>query len=178
MLEGTPGAHAPGAGFPCAAGHGSGPRHPREPARGKRWVDTIGCQDLARQDPIRRDTIFRIASMTKPITAVAAMILVEECKLTLDEPIDRFLPELANRRVLKRIDGPLDDTTPATRPITLRDLLSFRMGIGVIIGPPGVFPIQKAMDENVLMNLTPAPPHQPDEWFATARQLAADAPTR
>ncbi len=116
--------------------------------------------------------------MTKPITAVAAMILVEECKLTLDEPIDRFLPELANRRVLKRIDGPLDDTTPATRPITLRDLLSFRMGIGVIIGPPGVFPIQKAMDENVLMNLTPAPPHQPDEWFATARQLAADAPTR
>ncbi len=133
--------------------------------RGETLVDTIGCQDLVRQDPIRRDTIFRIASMTKPITAVAAMILVEECKLALDEPVDRFLPELANRRVLKRIDGPLDDTTPATRPITLRDLLTFRMGMGMIMGPPGEFPIQKAMDENALMSLNPAPPHQPDEWL-------------
>ena len=64
--------------------------------------------------------------MTKPITAVAAMILVEECKLRLDEPVDRLLPELADRRVLKRIDGPLDETVPADRPITVRDLLTFR----------------------------------------------------
>ena len=62
---------------------------------------------------MRRDTIFRIASMTKPITAVAAMILVEECKLRLDDPVDALLPELANRRVLKSLDGPLDDTVPA-----------------------------------------------------------------
>ena len=67
---------------------------------------------------MRRDTIFRIASMTKPITAAAAMILVEECRLRLDEPVDRLLPELADRRVLKRLDGPLDDTVPANRPIT------------------------------------------------------------
>ena len=60
-------------------------------------------------DAMSRDTIFRIASMTKPITAVTTMILVEECKLRLDEPVDRLLPELATRRVLKRIDGPLDD---------------------------------------------------------------------
>ena len=68
--------------------------------------------------------------MTKPITAAAAMILVEEGKLRLDDPVERLLPELADRRVLQRIDGPLDDTVPAQRPITVRDLLTFRMGFG------------------------------------------------
>src|SRR5262249_37432240 len=58
-------------------------------------------------EPIRRDTIFRIASMSKPVAAAAAMILVEECKLRLDDPVDRLLPELADRKVLKRLDGPL-----------------------------------------------------------------------
>jgi CubicO group peptidase (beta-lactamase class C family) len=69
-------------------------------------------------------TIFRIASTTKLITAAAAMILVEECKLRLDDPIDGLLPELADRRALRRLEAPLDDTEPATRPITLCDLLS------------------------------------------------------
>src|SRR5437763_2815430 len=105
--------------------------------RGEVHVDAIGMQAVGGSDPIRRDTIFRIASMTKPITAVATMILVEECKLRLDEPVDRLLPELANREVLNRIDGPLDDTVPANRPITVRDLLTFRMGFGLILGPPG-----------------------------------------
>jgi CubicO group peptidase (beta-lactamase class C family) len=73
--------------------------------RGEVHVDAIGAKTTAGNDPIQRDTIFRISSMTKPITAVAAMILVEECKLRLDEPVDRLLPELANRKVLKRIDG-------------------------------------------------------------------------
>ena len=86
--------------------------------RGEVHVDAIGTKALGGSDPMRRDTIFRIASMTKPITAVAAMILVEECKLRLDEPVDRLLPELADRKVLKRLDGPLDDTVPASRPIT------------------------------------------------------------
>jgi CubicO group peptidase (beta-lactamase class C family) len=62
--------------------------------------------------------------MTKPIVAIATMILVEECKLRLDEPVDRLLPELADRKVLKPIGGPLDDTVPASRPITTRDLLT------------------------------------------------------
>ena len=101
----------------------------------------------AARDPMRRDTIFRIASMTKPITAVAAMILVEECKLRLDEPVDRLLPELADRKVLKRLDGPLDDTVPANRPITVRDLLTFRMGFGLVMAPPDKYPILKAMHE-------------------------------
>jgi len=81
--------------------------------------------------PVPRDAIFRIASMTKPITAVAAMMLVEEGKLKLDQPIDRLAPELADRRVLKRPDGPLDDTVPAARPTTLEDVLSFRLGWGI-----------------------------------------------
>jgi CubicO group peptidase (beta-lactamase class C family) len=96
--------------------------------RGEAHVDVIGKKALDSDDVMRRDTLFRITSMTKPITAVAAMILVEECKLRLDEPIDRFLPELADRRVLKRLDGPLDDTVPAQRPLSLRDLLTFRSG--------------------------------------------------
>ena len=86
--------------------------------RGEVHVDAIGTQAVGGSDPMRRDTIFRISSMTKPITAVAAMILVEECKLRLDDPVDRLLPELADRTVLKRLDGPLDETVPAHRPIT------------------------------------------------------------
>src|SRR5215471_8257038 len=112
--------------------------------RGQVHVNTIGMKALGGNDPVRRDTIFRITSMTKPITAVAAMILVEECKLRLDDPIDHLIPELANRRVLERIDGPLDDTVPASRPITVRDLLTFRMGLGMIWGPSAGYPIQKA----------------------------------
>ena len=72
--------------------------------------------------PMERDTIFRIASMTKPITAAAAMILVEECILRLDDPVDELLPELADRKVLRRLDAPLEDVVPAKRAITLRDL--------------------------------------------------------
>ena len=117
-------------------------------------------------DPIQRDTIFRIASMTKPVTAVAALILVEECKLRLDEPVDELLPELANRRVLRQLDGPLDETVAAHRPITLRDLLTFRLGIGLLMAPPETHPILKAMVEqkvDVGPVLSTAP--NPDAWI-------------
>ena len=80
---------------------------------------------------VGRDTIFRLSSMTKPVTAVAAMILVEECRLRLDEPVDDLLPELASRRVLRDPSGSLDDTVPAARAITLRDILTFRLGLGM-----------------------------------------------
>jgi CubicO group peptidase (beta-lactamase class C family) len=139
--------------------------------RGEVHVDTIGAKAVG-GDPVRRDTIFRITSMTKPITAAAAMILVEECKIRLDEPVDRLLPELANRMVLKRLDGPLDDTEPAKRPITVRDLLTFRMGLGMIMGPPDVYPIQKAVIALGIVGFGPpnqATPHDPDEWL---RRLA------
>ena len=129
-------------------------------------VDAIGMKAMGGSDPMQRDTIFRIASMTKPITAVAAMILVEQCKVRLDEPVDRLLPELAARKVLKRLDGPLDDTVPANRPITVRDLLTFRMGIGLVFGPPDKYPILKGMQErkvDIGPNLSTA--DGPDAWI-------------
>ncbi len=110
-------------------------------------IEAYGTLTAGGSVPMRRDTLFRIASITKPITAAAAMILVEECRLRLDEPVDRLLPELANRRVLKALDGPVNDTVPAKRSITLRDLLTFKLGIGAIMAMPGTYPIQKAMDE-------------------------------
>ena len=133
---------------------------------GEAHVDAIGTLAAGGTDSMRRDTIFRIASMTKPITAVAAMTLVEECKLRLDEPVDRLLPELANRKVLNRLDGPLDDTVPANRPITVRDLLTFRMGIGLVLAPPDKYPILKAMQEqkvDIGPNLSTAA--GPDAWI-------------
>src|SRR5437764_1143114 len=84
--------------------------------RGEVHVDAIGVKTIGGRDPMRRDTIFRIASVTKPIVAAAAMSLVEECRLRLDEPVDRWLPELADRQVLRTLEGPLDDTVPANRP--------------------------------------------------------------
>ncbi len=103
--------------------------------RGEAHVEVIGATAVDGGAAVRRDTIFRISSMTKPITAVATMILLEECVVRLDEPVDRLLPELAERRVVRRIDGPVDDTVPANRPITVRDLLTFRMGFGGYFGP-------------------------------------------
>lgn len=142
--------------------------------RGEVFVDAIGTKTLGGNDPITRDTIFRISSMTKPITAAATMILVEECKLRLDEPVDRLLPELADRKVLRRIDGPLDSTVPANRPINVRDLLTFRMGFGIVMAPPGTYPIQKAMDELLLGQGPPNPstPPAPDEWIRRLGSLS------
>jgi CubicO group peptidase (beta-lactamase class C family) len=96
-------------------------------------VEVLGTLAVGRPAPMKRDTIFRIASLTKPVTAAAAMILVEECRLRLDDPIDPWLPELADRRVLRSLGSPLDDTMPAARPITVRDLLTSRMGFGSVI---------------------------------------------
>jgi CubicO group peptidase (beta-lactamase class C family) len=134
---------------------------------GEVHVEAIGAKSADGGDPVRRDTIFRIASMTKPIIAAAAMILVEECRLRLDEPVDRLLPELADRRVLRRLDGPLNDTEPARRPITLRDLLTFRMGFGILMAPPGSYPIQTAPSEPDLGQGMPQPqtPPAPDQWI-------------
>lgn len=139
--------------------------------RGEVHLDVIGTMAAGGGAPMRRDTIFRIASMTKPIAAAAAMILVEECRLRLDDPVDPLLPELAGRRVLTRLDAPLDDTLPAHRPITLRDLLTFRMGIGLVPAPPRTHPIQTAMEE---AGLAPGPnPPRPatDEWMRRLGEL-------
>jgi CubicO group peptidase (beta-lactamase class C family) len=84
--------------------------------------------------PMAADTICRIGSMTKPVVAACAMTLVEDCTLRLDDPVDEFLPELTDMSVLAHPAGPLDDTVPAKRPITLRDLLTFTFGTGMV--PP------------------------------------------
>lgn len=132
-------------------------------------VDTIGTLALDGDEPMRRDTIFRIASMTKPVLAAATMMLVEDGKLALDEPVDRLLPELADRRVLERIDGPLDETVPARRPITVEDLLTFRMGYGMVFEPSfdPPYPVIKAAADLDLVMGPPDPrtPHEPDEWI-------------
>ena len=139
--------------------------------RDEAHVDAIGTNVVGGRDPMRRDTIFRIASMTKPVTAVATMILVEECKLRLDEPVDRWLPELTNRKVLERLDGPLDDTVPAKRPITVRDLLTMRMGFGLIWEPSGDYPIQKAINEAGIAPGPNPPALAPDDLMACFGRL-------
>ncbi len=134
--------------------------------RGETVIEPIGASDLA-GTPVHSDTIFRISSLTKPITAVATMMCVEECTLRLDEPVDRLLPELADRVVLRNLDGPLDDTVPASRPVTVRDLLTFGWGFGMVIAPPDTYPIQRAMTELGLGQGAPDPqvPPEPDEWM-------------
>ena len=139
---------------------------------GEAFVDVIGSS-AAGGPPMRRDTIFRISSMTKPITAVAALILAEECRIRLDEPVDRFLPELADRRVLVRLDADVDDTEPAKRPITVRDLLTFTGGFGMVMGPPEQFPIVGAIEDSGLPAGPPrsAPAPALDEWLRRFGEL-------
>ena len=113
----------------------------------REYVQAIGTMGFDSTEPMRRDAIFRLASMTKPITAVGAMILVEECRVRLDDPVDEWLPELKDREVLSTIESPLGDTVPAKRPITLRDLLTFRAGYGEVAFLSPTCPLQNAMME-------------------------------
>ena len=129
---------------------------------GEVHVDAIGQMALGGA-PMQRDTIFRIASMTKPVAAVGAMILVEECKLRLDDPVDGLLPELADRSVLRTRESEIDDTVPAIRAITLRDILTFRLGYGMIPIFPDRYPIQKAISAAGLAPGPVFPSFPPDE---------------
>jgi CubicO group peptidase (beta-lactamase class C family) len=118
--------------------------------------------------PMLRDSIFRIASLTKPVTGVAAMLLVEDGAMALSDPVERWLPELGGRRVLRALESPLDDTVPAARPVTVEDVLSFRFGFGCIM-TPGSYPIAEAEASLGLKTLGPPwPPCQltSDEWIA------------
>jgi CubicO group peptidase (beta-lactamase class C family) len=110
-------------------------------------VEVLGSLHAGGSEAMTRDAIFRIASITKLVTAVAAMILIEECKLRLDDAIDPWLPELANRRVLKSMASEIDDTAPANRSITVRDLLTYTMGFGSVMAMPDTYPIQRYIRE-------------------------------
>jgi CubicO group peptidase (beta-lactamase class C family) len=113
-------------------------------------LEALGMTTIGGNEPMQRDTIFRVASLTKPVTAAAAMILVDENKLRLDESVERWLPELANRKVLKSIGSPLDDTVPAKRSITLRDLMTSTFGFGSVMARSGTHPIQKPIRDGHL----------------------------
>jgi len=129
--------------------------------------ETLGMSDIQTGTRMRSDTLFRIASMTKPITSVAAMMLVEEGRLSLSDPISRWVPELASPRVLRHAAGMITDTVAANREITVEDLLTHRAGIAYAFFSEG--PLQEAYDAtlgNPAMNrLTP------DEWLAALGQL-------
>jgi len=122
--------------------------------------------------PARREAIFRISSTSKPLTAATTLALVDDGLLRLEEPVDRLIPELAERSVLRRIDGPLEETVPAARAITVRDLLTFTFGFGMA---PEMFtaaepwPIVRADAELDLATIGPPNPAvQPDAdtWIA------------
>jgi CubicO group peptidase (beta-lactamase class C family) len=137
-------------------------------------VETLGAMAVNRPAPMKRDTIFRIASLAKPVTAVAAMILVDECRLRLDDSIEPWLPELSNRRVLKSISSQPDDTVPARRAITVRDLLSYRMGFGSVMAMPDSYPIQRLIREyRIGGDGPPQPARAPatDEWIRSLGSL-------
>jgi CubicO group peptidase (beta-lactamase class C family) len=120
---------------------------------------------------VQRDSLFRIASTTKPITGAVTMALVDEGLLALDEPVTRLLPELASARVLRSMDAPLDDTVAAHREITVRDLLTFTYGFGMDVGmfsAPTPWPIVTAATEAQLATIGPPDPDGPpsaDEWM-------------
>jgi len=135
-------------------------------------VNTLGYRDIAGQVPMSRDTLFRIASMTKPVTSIAAMMLMEEGKLKLEDPVTRWLPELADMQVLKDPEGPLDQTYPAPRDITVEDLMTHRSGLAY--GFTSLGPISHAYEERLgspLVNrLTP------DEWLKALGTLPLSFP--
>jgi CubicO group peptidase (beta-lactamase class C family) len=137
-------------------------------------IDAIGTAGVGTSEPMRSDAIFRITSMTRPVTAVAVLLLVDQGRLELDEPVDRLLPELGTRRVLRTLNGPVDDSVAADRPISVRDLLTFRGGFGMILASPEEYPILAAEESLGLRSVgppTPASSHDPDEWMSRMGSL-------
>jgi len=140
-------------------------------ARGDRIdVEAVGSVDVAGTAPMDRDSIFRIASITKPLVAAATMMLVEDGRIGLDEPVARWLPELASPVVVRTPTGPVDDVVPAARPITVEDLLTFTAGYG--------FPYDFTLPVVKLLfdELGQGPPEPqavaaPDEWMATLSRI-------
>ncbi|MDB5419559.1 MAG: Beta-lactamase [Phenylobacterium sp.] len=130
-------------------------------------VNTLGYRDIAGKVPMTRDTLFRIASMTKPVTSIAALMLVEEGKLKLSDSVTRWIPELANLQVLKDAEGPIEATSPAARDITVEDLMTHRSGLAY--GFTSIGPIAHAYEDR----LGPAlgTPLTPDQWLAALGTL-------
>nr|BFE57749.1 serine hydrolase [Dactylosporangium thailandense] len=134
--------------------------------RGAVHVETVGrlaFEGPGSRKPMATDTICRLGSSSKPLVAACAMTLVEDCTIRLDNPVDELLPELADMAVLADPDGPLHDTVPARRPITVRDLLTGTLGTGMLAAPPGTIPIADALGA---LGRT-----SPDEWLRRLGEL-------
>ncbi|MFL5294801.1 MAG: serine hydrolase domain-containing protein [Phenylobacterium sp.] len=135
-------------------------------------VETVGYRDLAARTPMQRDTMFRIASMTKPVTSVAALMLLEEGKLALSDPITKWLPEFSGMQVLKDAAGPIDDTYPAPRDITVEDLMTHRSGLAYAFTSVG--PIAQAHEDRLGPPL--GTPLTPDGWLKALGSLPLSYP--
>jgi CubicO group peptidase (beta-lactamase class C family) len=135
-------------------------------------AEALGTLTAGMKRPVTRGSLFRIASTTKPVTGAATLALIAEGLIGLDEPVDRLLPELAGRRVLRAMDGPLADSVPAARPVTTRDLLTFTFGFGAAAGmftAVTPWPVMAAEAELRLATLGPPDPAiqpEPDTWIA------------
>jgi CubicO group peptidase (beta-lactamase class C family) len=134
---------------------------------GKTTVATAGTRDLVTKQPVERDSIFRIASMSKAVTTVAALTMFDEGRFGIDDPITRCAPEFAHLRVLRNAEGALDDTEDSTRDITFRDLLTHRSGL--TYGEFHRGPIAAAYAE--VLGATIDNPLTPDEWIGRLATL-------
>lgn len=121
-----------------------------------------GWQNSAATLPMQRDTLFRIASMTKPITSAAALMLLDEGRLALDDPISRWAPEFSQMRVLRSSSAALNQTDPAERPITFQDLLTHRSGLSYADWHSG--PIAQAYQDALGGDIDSVV--APDDWIA------------
>ena len=145
---------------------------------GAAWlVDRAGDVHSGAAGRSAPDTVFRISSLTKPVVAALALALVDDGVLRLDDPVDPLLPELAGRRVLRDPDGPVEDTVPADRPITVRDVLRFRLGLGLDFAGPFPGTALRVLAERGLPAGPPAPQASPapDEWMRVVGSVPLSA---
>jgi CubicO group peptidase (beta-lactamase class C family) len=135
-------------------------------------VTCVGLRDIDNKLPMQRDTLFRIASMTKPVTSIAALMLMEEGKLKLDDPISKWAPEFADMKVLRDAEGPLDDVYASPRDITIDDLMTHRAGLAY--GFTSVGPIAYAHQDALGDVLNSG--HNPDDWMKALGDLPLSYP--
>jgi len=134
--------------------------------------NALGHRDIGAGLPMTRDTLFRIASMTKPVTSVAALMLMEEGRLRLEDPITKWLPEFSNMQVLKDPQGPVEAAYPSPREITVEDLFTHRSGLAygfTSIGPIA-YAHQRALGDVLTNNMGP------DAWLAALASLPLTYP--
>ncbi|MEV8374848.1 serine hydrolase domain-containing protein [Kribbella sp. NPDC056861] len=136
------------------------------------WLTAVGSEAPGGAE-LRTDAVFRISSMTKPLTAALTLKLAEEGVLALSDPVDRWIPELADRRVLRTLDGPLDDTVPAEQSATVEDLLLMRLGFGFAFEVEKCPVAERAIGDGLGMGppLPSAIQHSPDEWIRRFAEL-------